>query len=1181
MNLRAVILALISLACAPRSTAGIIYQTDFSEVVSGDADGKVLPPVAVFPALASTPDVWHRNSTATTSFMAAGTTTVTDSVPPAGATGNAAARIGNDTASLVYLHLVSSQVIVAGTDFDFSFATRLALADGSIGEGEATAGQVTFSVGYVNDDKTLNSFFTSASTSVTNISADQWSTHESLLSASLIPTDAIGKRLYLRLTHNIENTPDYFVWVDFVRVNAVEQSSSELSTAMTQLKNHINGTALLTISQINAITAVIDSNRGQIDDNAAIVTQAFDLISTYETVKGPLFVSTPVEGSFTRTDTSTAIRALAYSMLRVQQSVMDVVYTAANLAKYPTILNGAKFLTSSYFPGAVAPPANPTAIYSVQINASQPEAWGFPVMYQDEVARRPTGAYLAPGSIATVTVPPELVNLGFQIRVGAHVHDLSNKTTVKRMDRVSRVYPITSLTTQVANPLGGGIYIEVPYQIEKGLQTVQIANAVRSPFYSNTVARQTTLSQWQTTERLHPGPWADFETDKSMFNFPRGWIYNYSDPVTMMNNWDLAMDGVSELIGMPLVRPKTVLYAQIDVLFRTGANSPGYPQSNDAYNPNAAVNGNQAHQYLNGPKFADYAVLHELGHACLISKFTGETEAAVNLLNVPVHNLKFGVNIDEAFGRSMGNEGCKTVTRDQAALMWILSDRFRAGNAMNVSDMNYQHRGYGKYVDIAALFGWEALGDFWHSVGVDYMHGIEYPTNSDPADNRILRMSRATGADLTPLIHLWGVPAQNLTNLRSAMLAEGLKPSAEIYDRIAHYQSIVPMNLTEFETHYQAIKGAPRDQDWYDTMRTAYTQAMGNASVSRVQNILNLHFPTGRPLADVYSQTLYDTDFSAEINGDADGKVLPPVAVFPAISASPDIWHRNSTATTSFFAAANTTAASSTPPAGASGNAAARVGNDSATLVYLHAVLSDTFTEETDYDFSFATRLALADGSAGTNPSATGQVKLSVGYVNADDTLNSFFSTASVDVQNVSTNDWANSTTQLLKSVIPADAIGKRIYLRLTHSVANTTGYFVWVDNFRIEGTVEASQYADWARIEFAESRSTVNRTITGNPDGDNLNNELEWALVTDPLTQDSPTLNSATSSTHFIVDYQRRLNSGYAIGASWSNSLSSPIWRKDNMVEAPVGQTGDVETMAVAVPRDGPLKFVRIGASK
>lgn len=1181
MSLRAFILAVATFTCTPRSNAEIIYQTDFSELVSGDADGKVLPPLTVFPALAASPDVWHRNSSASTSFMAAGNTTVTDSVPPPGVTGNAAARIGNDTASLVYLHLVSSQVVVAGTDYDFSFATRLALADGSIGDGEAAAGQLTFSVGYVNDDNTLNSFFTSASKSVTDISADQWSTHESLLSASVIPADAIGKRIYLRLTHNVENSPGYFVWVDFLRVSTVEQSSSELSTAMTQLKNHINGTALLTISQINAITAVIDGNRGQIDDNAATVSQALDLILTYETVKGPLFVSTPVVGNFTRSDTSTVIRALAYSMLRVQQAVMDVVYTAANLAKYATILNNAKFLTSSYFPGAVTPPANPTATYSVQIHASQPEAWGFPVMYQDEPARRPTGAYLAPGSIATVTVPPELVNQGFQVRVGAHVHDLSNKTTVKRMDRVSRVYPIISLTTQIANPLGGGIYIEVPYQVAKGLVTVQIANAVRSPFYSDTVARQTTLAEWQTTERLHPGPWADFETDKSMFNFPRGWIYNYADPVTLMNNWDLAMDGVSELIGMPLVRPKTVLYAQIDVLFRTGANSPGYPQSNDAYNPNAAVNGNQGHQYLNGPKFADYAVLHELGHACLISKFTGEVEALVNLLNVPVHNRKFGVDIDEAFGRSMGNEGCKTVTRDQAALMWILSDKFRAGNPMNVSDMNYQHRGYGKYVDIAALFGWDALGDFWHSVGVDFMNGIEYPTNSDPTDSRILRMSRAAGVDLTPLIHFWGVPAQNLASLKSAMLAEGLKPSADIYDRIIHYQSIVPMNLTEFEAHYQKIKGAPRDQDWYDTMRTAYTQAMGNASVSRVQNIINLHFPTGRPVADFYSQTLYDNDFSAEINGDADGKVLPPVAVFPAISTSPDVWHRNSTATTSFFAASDTTATNSTPPAGASGNAAARIGNDSASLVYLHAVLSDVFTTATDYDFSFATRLAVADGSAGSTPGATGQVKLSVGYVNADNSLNSFFSTASLDVTDVNSDTWENHTSKLLKSAIPADAIGKRIYLRLTHSVANTAGYYVWVDNFRIENTAKASQYADWARIQFAESRSTLSRTITGNPDGDGLNNELEWAMVTNPLTSDAPSLNTTMTSTHFIVNYQRRLNSGYSIGASWSESLSSLSWRKDNMLEAPVGQVGDVETMAVAVPRDGPLKFVRIGASK
>ena len=74
------------------------------------------------------------------------------------------------------------------------------------------------------------------------------------------------------------------------------------------------------------------------------------------------------------------------------------------------------------FPGNVVPPADPNAIYSVQINASQPKAWGYDVLWSNDPAKRATGAYLAPGSVGTVIVPPELVNQGYVVRVGAHVH---------------------------------------------------------------------------------------------------------------------------------------------------------------------------------------------------------------------------------------------------------------------------------------------------------------------------------------------------------------------------------------------------------------------------------------------------------------------------------------------------------------------------------------------------------------------------------------------------------------------------------------------------------------------------------------------------------------------------------------------------------------------------------------
>lgn len=312
-----------------------------------------------------------------------------------------------------------------------------------------------------------------------------------------------------------------------------QAGQAELLAAYDTLEDHINGVATLTAAQINAQATIIANNAGNAGDNTSMINASFGLVETYETNVGYLFNT----GEFSRTDTSTQAKALRLAMVKVYQAIIDDAYNPWNLANNRSALDGAKFESANYFPGAVSPPSNPSSVYSVQINASQAEAWGYEVQFQYESARRPTGAYLAPGSIATVTVPAALVGKGFEIRVGAHVADLTNRpNNLKRLNRVTVTYPINSTTTEIASPLGGGIYIEVPYGVEEGLVTVDFQNTVRAPFYSNSSARQTTLSEWQNTERNHPGKWADFETDKFMLTVPTDWIYNYSNPVTLMAN---------------------------------------------------------------------------------------------------------------------------------------------------------------------------------------------------------------------------------------------------------------------------------------------------------------------------------------------------------------------------------------------------------------------------------------------------------------------------------------------------------------------------------------------------------------------------------------------------------------------------------------------------------------------
>ncbi|WP_372847307.1 M60 family metallopeptidase [Pontiella sp.] len=581
------------------------------------------------------------------------------------------------------------------------------------------------------------------------------------------------------------------------------------------------------------------------------ILAAFKLIEQYESEEGPLFLNAATRNGLPRTPKDGL--ELHYAMLELQQALIDKTYTARNLKYFRRVLSGRKFETSAYFPGAVEPPANPNTVETAQINASQPTAWGQPVSGQDSPARRATGCYLAPGSIAVLRVPQDLINKGYSVRVGAHSWDLTKKPSIKRLDRVSIVYPIEERDTLIAHPLGGGIYIEVPYEADAGVVTIAFKNVVRAPFFSARSFDQTTLAQWNRTERKHPAPWADFESDKFMMQIPTAWLAQVENPVTLMADFDKAMDAISELFGHPLVRSKTVLYTQPDVNMRGSANFPGYPQSNYPYNPQKP--GEVRHRWMvKGPQYADWTVFHEVGHSQFFSKFRGEIEADVNLPTAAILSKKFGWSLDKAFGYAIGD--MDHLTMDEIAVMWMVTENFRQGNEMDYSnrpgdEFKYQHRGFGKYMDIVNLFGWDALGRFWKYDNENWKPGMKVPNNNDPVDDRILRLSRAAGADLTPLIHFWGIHPENPSRLAAAMEKEGLKPSRSVYDRLQHYKTVIPMDNEAFRAHCKrvypnGVSGRNNNPNfgpgWYEAQLPMYTEKQGQAAQAALQDIIDRYF---------------------------------------------------------------------------------------------------------------------------------------------------------------------------------------------------------------------------------------------------------------------------------------------------------------------------------------------------
>jgi len=659
---------------------------------------------------------------------------------------------------------------------------------------------------------------------------------ETLDTDSLIVTLAQGSHAIRVMAATSNGGPN----LDRMEISTVEGIVTELQHAMSALDKYIEGTLILNQAQLAQHKMSIDDNIQAIGLTDGLIAASFDLVENYERRMGPLFMNEHTK-SWKRSEFVPDIHT---AMLSVMQGIMDFCYTSKNLSRYEDLLSGFKFRSSEYFPGPVDPPVDSDATHTVTINGSYVKTFGHLVMHAERPARKPTGTYLAPGTIATVTVPQSMVGKGYQVRVGAHSWDFSNKPWVKRLDRSTLVYDIDSAEKKIASPLGGGIYIEVPYLADAGVVDVHIRNAVRSPFYSAKSFHRTSLWEWQQVERQHQAPWADFQTDKFMMQVPTSWIYDLEDPSRVLQDWDSATDVVSDLMGYPHVRGKETLYLQIDVMIRASAYSPGYPQVNATYNPRKTYDGDKNHYFLTGPQHSPAWTLHEMGHGQLFQKLPGETEAAVNLLYVAVMHQAFGMSLDEAFYRSRRYTNA-FLTLDHTAITWMTCENFKLEKPMVSAEMQYQLKGHARYVEIARLFGWEALNRYWYSINEDYENQIDVDTHVDAL---ILRLCKAVGVDVSPLLHFWGRPPENSEDLKLALAQENLPSSAAIYDLLVRYKSAIPVNngaFREFAVNWW--KNEP-ESDGYMTERyhaellDLFDEAYAADIQGKVQNIIDLNF---------------------------------------------------------------------------------------------------------------------------------------------------------------------------------------------------------------------------------------------------------------------------------------------------------------------------------------------------
>jgi len=692
------------------------------------------------------------------------------------------------------------------------------------------------------------------------------------------------------LAHSADLRDSFFHGEEVIVDEKMDLDENALLDSIAKLTSHVDGDSTLGVKQMANVMRIFEKNSLRIDTNFDALDASFNLVDMYETKYGPLFLNSKTKGGFPRKGSDT-YRLLERTMLTVQASILDAVYSGTRVGKryHETIIencadyvDGRKWLTSSFFPGPVAQPEDPGAKHSIDIDAVLPPHWGIPLCYHEEHLLRPTGFYLSPGGVATVKVPPALVGKGFRIQVGASTADNSNKNDHKRMDRVTCTYEISRTVTHIASPLGGGIYISVPYEANEGVVVIEISGGVvQAPIFSITKTHTTSKEEWNNKLKTSPAPWADFISDFFFMQVPTIWInkYNYDHLKTVLEGHEDALTGVSNIFGYPKEkRNNYILYVQPDLHIRHGAYGVGYPQINVNMQSGPkgpiidnGMDGQSDHWFVSKPFLQNSVCYHELGHCNAPIYYRGETEAIVNFFIAYVFNKKVGLDFDTSF--ELTNRG-PSYDPDGAAVHWMVTPNFRMGKEMDHSnteydEMRYQKRGYAKYADFVRLFGWEKFKDFNDQVQSDFMAGSTGLEELYKSDDRTLRLSVAAGVDLTPLIHFWGIHPVDSVGLKKKMKNKNLEMSNDVFNLLKRYIDLVPRSNAQFRAFYEDAYPNPENCSsplygcgWFEVWVKKYDSSHGIKAVKAANDIINLYFdsnPTSIPTVTSPSATAHPT----------------------------------------------------------------------------------------------------------------------------------------------------------------------------------------------------------------------------------------------------------------------------------------------------------------------------------
>ncbi len=352
-----------------------------------------------------------------------------------------------------------------------------------------------------------------------------------------------------------------------------------------------------------------------------------------------------------------------------------------------------------------------------------------------------TGLYAPAGGVVEVTVPREAVGK-LSVRIGCHSDELWDLDSWHRFPSITMQRSLSSMTTKVASPFGGLVYIVVPENCGLGNQNVSIKGPVEAPRY---VLGQTSLEDWRSRIRNLPGPWAELETNKVIFSLPSSVVRKLDDPESLMKFWDRVMDACADLAARPRDRERPERYCN-DRQISAGYMHSGYPIMTWMDVTQFEVD---LPKLMSNDRNGDWGFFHEMGHnhQSDMWTFNGFGEVTENLFSVYILETVCSqtVNTHSTISPEERTKRMTAYFSKPVSYERLTADPFLA---------------LLPYLQVVKDFGWEPIKKTFAEYRT--LPGESRPKNEDEKrDQWLVRFSKAVGRNLGPFYDTWGFPTSD------------------------------------------------------------------------------------------------------------------------------------------------------------------------------------------------------------------------------------------------------------------------------------------------------------------------------------------------------------------------------------------------------------------------------------